>query len=550
MLKFLSILFLFSHIHLQKREEVTRMLHKKIRTIIVILNISALITHSLLKGEGIIMMHKNLQAIILAAGKSTRFGTGCSKLLAPLCGQAMVVYPARLFHELGIEITVVTGHQKEEVEALLATHIPHGIQFVHQLEQRGTGHALLCTKDTWSKDHILIINGDMPLVSKEIITKLYARHTETDAAVSFVTCPNTDASANNYGRIVQDGTFIKIVEASDFKGEIPQHYPLNAGIYLISKDFLINYCNAIEQNKTSNEFYLTDLIGIASNAGQTVCTMSVPFDRIRGINTLQELAAAEQIKRTDLMHTLMAKGVRFIMPQTTHIDLDVTIGKGTVIGAGVQLLGKTIIGEYCTIHPCSILENAILEDNVIIDAHSMIRDSTVHAYAQVGPYAHLRMNTEIHERAQIGNFVEIKKSSIGAESKAKHLAYLGDATIGTNVNIGAGSITCNYDGKNKHITTIKDGVFIGSNNTLIPPLTIEKNAYTAAGSTITDYVPEDALAIGRARQVIKEGYARKLRGSQSSNSSEPAPASQGHDASPTYACAKPTTQDSTIPEEL
>lgn len=524
-------------------------MHKRFR-IILILSISTLLITSIsLKGEGIIMLHKNLQAIILAAGKSSRFGTGSSKLLAPLCGQAMIAYPARLFHELGIEIAVVTGHQKEDVESLLKTHIPENMQFIHQEEQRGTGHAVLCTKPVWNKDHILIMNGDMPLVSKEIIEKLYAIHTESLAAISFVIAHNTDPAITNYGRVIQNGNSIKIVEASEFKNNVPYEYPVNAGIYLVTKEFLLNYCNAIAQNETSNEFYLTDLIGIACAAHKTICTLDVPFDRIRGINTLQELAAAEQIKRTELMNAWMAKGVRFMMPATSHIDLNVTIGKGTVIGAGTQLLNGTQIGEYCTINPFCILDNATLENNVIIDAYTMIRDSTVHSNASVGPYAHLRLQAEIQEHAHVGNFVEIKKSTLGTHTKAKHLAYLGDAIIGNNVNIGAGTITCNHDGKNKHQTIIQDGAYIGSNNTLIAPITIEKNAYTAAGSTITHNVPEDALAIGRGRQVNKEGYALKFRKNQPQET-DTAKDPQQNDSAVTYSYAIPTPNNSTFPEEL
>lgn len=484
------------------------------RTFISFIFFILLFTNTFAKGEGIVI-HNNLQAIILAAGKSTRFNTGTSKLLAPLCGQAVVVYPARLFHELGVDVTVVTGHQKEDIESMLSVHIKSGIQFVHQTEQRGTGHALICTKDTWNKDHIIIMNGDMPLVSPEIITKLYTMHIENNAAVSFVTAPNDDPSFASYGRIVQNGSSIKIIEAAEFKGQpIPQEYPVNAGIYLITKDFLLNYCNRLEHNNIQNEFYITDLIGIANHAGKNVCTLNVSCDDIRGINTLQELVAAEKIKRTQLLHGFMKAGVRFMMPETNVIDLDVTIGRGSIIGAGVHLLGKTKIGEQCNIHPYTILDNATLENNVTIHPHSVVSHSTIHAHAHIGPYAHLHLESEIAERAYIGNFVEVKKSTIGVGTKAKHLTYLGDAIIGNRVNIGAGTIICNHDGKQKHTTTIKDNAYIGSNSTLIAPITIEENAYTAAGSTINKNVPASALAIGRALQVIKEGYAHKLRGTQ------------------------------------
>ncbi len=517
-------------------------LHKKIHIIMINLTISALLnTSTPAKGEGLHMLHQNLQAIILAAGKSTRFNTGSSKLLAPLCGQAAVVYPARLFHELGVEVTVVTGHQKEDIEAMLSAHIKSDIQFVHQAEQRGTGHALLCTRNAWNKEHIIIMNGDMPLVSPEIITELYTMHIENNAAVSFVTAPNNDPSFASYGRIIQNGESIKIVEASEFKGQpIPQEYPVNAGIYLITKDFLLNYCNALQQNNTSNEFYITDLIGIANEAGKSVCTLNVSCDDIRGINTLQELATAEKIKRTQLMHAFMKAGVRFMLPETTLLDLDVTIGRGTVIGAGVHLLGKTTIGAQCTVHPYTILDNAILEDNVTIHSHSVISNSTIHTRAHIGPFAHLHLDTSVGERAYVGNFVEVKKSTLGAGTKAKHLTYLGDAIIGNHVNIGAGTIVCNHDGKRKHKTTIKDGAYIGSNNTLIAPLTIEEDAYTAAGSTINKDVPANALAIGRALQVIKEGYALKLRGTQPATTIS----SEHKEITPTFTYTTPATKAS------
>jgi bifunctional UDP-N-acetylglucosamine pyrophosphorylase/glucosamine-1-phosphate N-acetyltransferase len=521
-------------------------LHRKMRIIVVTFNfVTLLFTNTLAKGEGI-MIHKNLQAIILAAGKSTRFNTGSSKLLAPLCGQAVVVYPARLFHELGVEVTVVTGHQKEDIESALNAQIKSGIQFVHQTEQRGTGHALMCTKDTWNKDLIIIMNGDMPFVSQEIITKLYTMHTENNAAVSFVIAPNNDPSFANYGRIVQDGASIKIVEASEFKGQpIPQEYPVNAGVYLITKDFLVNYCNALQQNNTQNEFYVTDLIGIANEAGKNVCTLTASCDDIRGINTLQELVTAEQIKRTQLLNGFMKAGVRFMRPETNVIDLDIIIGKGTVIGAGVHLLGKTKIGSQCIIHPYTILDAATLEDNVTVHPHSVVSHSTIHAHAHIGPYAHLHLESDIAERAYVGNFVEVKKSTLGIGTKAKHLAYLGDAIIGNRVNIGAGTIICNHDGKEKHTTTIKDNAYIGSNSTLIAPITIEENAYTAAGSTITNDVPESALAIGRARQIVKEGYAHKLRNKHSAT-----PATSDQEKAPTYAYAKPAPNDTSNPEGI
>jgi bifunctional UDP-N-acetylglucosamine pyrophosphorylase/glucosamine-1-phosphate N-acetyltransferase len=455
-------------------------------------------------------MKNNVQAIILGAGKSSRFNSNKTKLAEPICGQPMILFTTKLLAHLAIETTVVVGHEKEVVENIISNEHGDAITFIAQEQQLGTGHALACTEKHWTKDNILIINGDMPLVTEHIITNLYTQHTEKNATISFVTTCNPEPTGKAYGRVVTTENNIAIVEAKDFTGNPQEHCCINAGIYLIKKDFLQNYITELKSNNASNEFYITDLIAIASNNGKNVTTISAPFDTIRGINTLQELWAAEQIKRSELINHWMDNGVRFSLAQNVHIDLNVTIGQGTFIECGVHLRGITAIGKNCHIYEFSSLENATLEDNVTVYSHSVINNSHIQSDTKVGPFAHVHKNSILGKSTTIGNFVEVKNCTLGAHTKAKHLTYLGDATIGSCVNIGAGTITCNYNGVTKERTTIKNNAFIGSNNSLVAPVTVGENAFTAAGSTITTDVPDNALAIARAQQTNKPNYAHTL----------------------------------------
>jgi bifunctional UDP-N-acetylglucosamine pyrophosphorylase / glucosamine-1-phosphate N-acetyltransferase len=456
-------------------------------------------------------MKKNIQAIILAAGKSTRFNTEKTKLAEPLCGQALILFPTKLLEQCAIPTTVVVGYQQETIKNIITTAHGTTMQFVTQEKQEGTGHALAVTKHLWHADHILVMNADAPLVTEETINSLYDAHIQQNATISFVTACSPDPLGKAYGRIVKKEHFIEIIEAKDFNGDPHEHCCINAGIYVIKKDFLINHIETLNDNNANKEFYITDLVKIASHNTMHVATISAPFDTIRGVNTLQELWAAEQIKRSDLIKYWMEHGVRFSLAQNIHIDLNVSIGKGTYIGSGVHLFGATTIGKNCTIKEFSSLDNVTIGDAVTIYQHCLISDTQIDSGAFIGPFAHLRDTVHIGQNAAIGNFVEIKNSVIGAESKAKHLTYLGDATVGSRVNIGAGTITCNYDGVDKHATIIKNNTFIGSNNALIAPITIGENAFTAAGSTITDDVPDNALAIARSCQINKLEYAHKLR---------------------------------------
>ncbi len=466
-------------------------------------------------------MSMNLQAIVLAAGKSKRFKTGRSKMAEKICGREMVLYPIHLLENLSIHTTIVVGYQKELIKEIVSKNQKQQVQFVVQEEQHGTGHAILCARDAWQEEHILILNGDVPLLTEEIITALYNKHIKENAAISFVVAHNDDPSGANYSRVINDGRMIKIVEAEEFNGDLHEHCYVNAGVYIVSKKFLEENIDEIEQNEVKNEFIASDLVKIASRKHLAIAHISAPFDCIRGINTMQELWAAEQVKRAELIRHWMSEGVRFASPHRTHLDVDVTIGGGTSIGAGVDIFGKTNIGKQCTIEPYVVLENATLESNVTVHSHSIIKNSHVSAHAQVGPFAHVQNSSFIDQKAVIGNFVEVTRSSVGRGSKAKHLTYLGDAQIGSEANIGAGTITCNYNGVAKQKTVIGDNAFIGSNNCLVAPVTVEHNAYTAAGSVITQDVPEGALGIGRARQVNKDGYAKKVKSQKNKMQAQP-----------------------------
>lgn len=452
---------------------------------------------------------QNLQAIILAAGKSTRFKTGKSKLLEKICGQEIVLFGVKLLETLHIPTTVVVGFQKEDIINIVQEHSSN-VTFVTQDEQNGTGHAVRCTQSRWSADNILIINADVPLVTQDIIQQLYETHQNTHAAVSFITAHNTDSS-EGYGRVVTKDGIISIVESRDFTGNPNEDCCINAGIYMIRREFLERHISHLEKHENKQEFYLTDLVHIASTNKLPVNMVPAPFDRIRGVNTLKELWAVEQVQRSDLINHWMLNGVRFSVAQNVHIDLNVFVGAGTVIGSGVHLKNNTHVGGNCHIGDFSIIDNSVIAEYAHIHSHSVITDSKIESHAEVGPFAHVREHAILGSGSTIGNFVEIKKSVIGKKTKAKHLSYLGDAHIGENVNIGAGTITCNHNGSKKSVTTIHDDAYIGSNNSLVAPVTIGKSAYTAAGSTITENVPSQALGIGRARQVNKEGYAQKIR---------------------------------------
>ncbi len=455
-------------------------------------------------------MLTGLQAIVLAAGKSSRFKTKRTKLVEKICGQEMVLYTTKLLESLAIPTAVVVGYQKDLVTAAITHAHDERVAFIEQEEQRGTGHAIICSQHHWTQDHILILNGDVPLLTARIIEELYQKHCASQAAISFVVAHNSEP-LHSYGRVITADGRIEIVEAKEFTGDAHEHCCINAGVYIASRAFLEQSISNITLNEKAQEFYITDLVKIASEKQLPVCTTVAPFDRIRGVNTFQELWAVEQITRAELIKYWMSEGIRFTAAQNVHIDLGVTIGSGSVIGCGAHLLGNTRIGTDCTVHAFSIIESSIVGDNCTIESHSIVKRSILGNDVQVGPFAHLCEQVTAEDHSIIGNFVEVKRSRIGEYTKAKHLSYIGDTTVGSQVNIGAGTIVCNYDGSTKHHTVIADQAYIGSNNSIVAPVSIGKGAFTAAGSVITDDVPDLALAIARARQVNKHLYAERMQ---------------------------------------
>ncbi len=454
-------------------------------------------------------MINSIQAVVLAAGKSNRFNTGKTKLIEKICGKEMIVYPLSVLAQMDIATTIVVGFQKEQVlDAITEKNI--AVSCIEQEEQLGTGHAIICTRNEWYKDHILIMNGDMPLITQDIIESLYEEHIKTDATISFVIAHHAEPY-HSYGRVINDESGIRIIEAKEVASlKLQEECCINAGLYIVKRSFLESHIKDIEQSEKTKEFYITDLINIASQAREKVSTVSAPFDRIRGINNLQELWAAEQIKRSELIKYWMEQGVRFAAAQTVHIDLDATIGAGSFIGCSVHIMQGAKIGNNCTIDSFSIIEDSIIEDNVHVLSHSLIIKSTLQSNTQVGPFAHVNQST-VSAEAIIGNFVEVNRTTIGQKTKAKHLAYLGDATVGERVNIGAGTITCNHNSVKKNKTHIHDNAYIGSNSSLIAPVVVGEGAFTAAGSVITKDVPANALAIARSRQENKLEYAHIVR---------------------------------------
>jgi len=447
-------------------------------------------------------MSASLQAIVLATEKSTDFKTGKTKYIEKLCGQEMILYTTRLLQQMKIKSHIVIGYQKENIKQLIIQEHGDYFEFIEQEAQHDTVHAILCSKKKWIADNILIIHGDIPLVESEQIDALYKKHTELNAALTLVTSRVIDSSRNECAHVIK-----------------------KAGIYIIKKSFLHKRLETFKKHQNNQKFQINDIVNVATECNEVVATIPAQFDTVRGINTLQELWATEQVKRSKLIRHWMDRGVRFLMTQNVHIDLNVTIGAGSFIGSGVHLIGNTIIGNNSSIMEFSSVENSVIGDNVTIEPHCIVRDSTIKNNAIIGPFAHVRETTHIHEKAHVGNFVEVKNSVIGEKTKAKHLAYLGDAHIGKNVNIGAGTIACNHNGKEKNKTTIKDNAYIGSNTALIAPVTIEQNAYVGAGSTITKDVPTDALGIARARQVNKEKYADKLKHKAGNTTKEGEPVS-------------------------
>ena len=454
---------------------------------------------------------------ILAAGKGTRLKSRHPKVLHEIAGKpllahvvsaAMQVVPAQ-------NIFAIIGHEAEKVRAALAAT---GIGFVLQTEQRGTGHAMMQAREALRNfQHVLVLSGDVPLIAPGTIAHVRDFHTSNNAAMTILTAEPGDPTG--YGRVFRRAAKGKptdevdrIVEQKDLRGKEAKEREINSGIYAFATGPLYEQIGKLGTNNANGEYYLTDIAELLQKSKKKVLALRAEdSNEVLGVNTRMELAQLDEQLRARKARELMLAGTTIFRPDTCDIDAEVEIGADTVIEPFVQLIGRTKIGSDCRIRSYSVITNCEIGDKVLIRPGCILEDSIVRDGAQLGPYSHLRPGSDIGEGAHVGNFVETKKTRLGKGSKANHLTYLGDAEIGEGVNVGAGTITCNYDGVNKHATVIGDGVFVGSDTTLVAPVRVARGAYIGAASCITEDVPEDALAVGRARQINKEGWAKERR---------------------------------------
>ena len=459
------------------------------------------------------MTLRETHVVILAAGRGTRMKSERPKVLHEVHGRAMLSRVLDTAKTLApSSMVVVLGYKADFVRSAYAGD--PAVRFVVQEPQLGTGHALMQALPALSggTGDLLLLYGDVPLLRPETLTALLARHREDAAAATGLTA--LVPQPFGYGRIVREGGSIAgIVEERDASAAQRSINEINAGIYALALEPLADAVAALSPANAQGEYYLTDLVGIYRRRGLGVSTLTIASaDELIGVNSRRELAEVSRIVRTAKLEELMAAGVTVIDPATTYVDSEVSVGPDTVLHPNVYLEGRTRVGAACDIQAGTRLVNATVGDRVTIRNYCVITDSVIASDAVLGPFAHLRPGSDVGAEAHIGNFVELKKTRVGARSKASHLTYLGDATVGENVNIGAGTITCNYDGVKKHPTVIGDGAFIGSDSQLIAPVTIGPGAYVAAGSSITRDVPAEALAIARGKQENKEGWVKKKKG--------------------------------------
>ncbi|MBD7970884.1 bifunctional UDP-N-acetylglucosamine diphosphorylase/glucosamine-1-phosphate N-acetyltransferase GlmU [Paenibacillus sp. Sa2BVA9] len=449
-------------------------------------------------------------AIILAAGQGKRMKSKLYKVLHPVCGKPMVGHVLDTVGQAGVTRNiVVVGHGAEAVKSYLGS----AADYVLQEQQLGTGHAVKMAKDMLGKEEgtTIVICGDTPLVTKETLEGLMELHESRGAAATVLTA-HMDNPAG-YGRVIRsnEGSVTKIVEQKDCSPEEDAVQEINTGTYCFDNAKLFAALDKVTNKNAQQEYYLTDVIGIFREAGETIeAYMTQDVAESIGVNDRVALSEAEGFMRQRLVRKHMLNGVTIIDPSSTYIGADVTIGSDTVLYPGTMLKGNTVIGEGSVIGPNTDIEDSIIGDNVTVK-HSVLSKAEVGNGSSVGPFAYLRPASKLGEGVKIGDFVEIKNATIDNGSKVSHLSYIGDATVGKNVNIGCGAITVNYDGYNKSVTEIEDDAFVGSNVNLIAPVKVGKGAYVVAGSTITHSVSDNDLAIARVRQENKPGYADKIR---------------------------------------
>ena len=467
-----------------------------------------------------------LAVVVMAAGRGTRMQSKQVKVLHPVAGQAMVLYSVRLgLRVAGDRVAVVVGHQADQVRQVIdrATAGTGGLSsvaIVEQREQLGTGHAVLQSRSAFAvgkqgaPSSYLILNGDTPLLQDKTVLELLRVHQAEQATVTILTAVLDDASG--YGRVVRthsaERAVSRIVEDRDANDGERAIREINVGTYVVDGEFLFSALEKLDPSNAQGEYYLTDIVRLAAEQGRPVVAVVLGDpDEGLGVNTRRQLATAEQVVRQQIRERWLDAGVTMIDPASTWIDATVTIGKDTVLYPNVTLEGTTVIGEDSVLRSYTRLTNCTVGNRVEILDHCVFADSQIEDDAHLGPFVHLRPGVVVRKKAKVGNFVEMKKTDLGEGSKANHLSYLGDATIGKGVNIGAGTITCNYDGVHKFQTVIGDGVFLGSDTQLIAPVTVGARAIIAAGTTVTQDVPADALVIARVPQVNRAGWAARRR---------------------------------------
>jgi bifunctional UDP-N-acetylglucosamine pyrophosphorylase / glucosamine-1-phosphate N-acetyltransferase len=455
-----------------------------------------------------------LAIVIMAAGKGTRLKSKRAKVLHEIGGQALLRHVIAAATQIVApqDIYVIVGHQAAQVEAAVKDT---GVKFIQQEEQRGTGHAIQIAETAVAEyENILVLSGDVPLLKASTISQLRDFHLEQRAAMTILTAVPEDPTG--YGRVVRKkpgaNEVTAIVEQKALTAEQQKAPEINSGIYAFQTGPLFAHLGELKTENAHQELYLTDMAGVLVKAGERVMALQAANAvEVLGANTIAEMMELDRELRLDTARRLMAQGVTILRPDTTVIDNTVEVGADTVIEPFVQLLGHTKIGQDCRVRSYSVIEDSTLADKVLVRQGCVIASSRIDTGALIGPFAHVRPESEIGEGAHVGNFVETKKTKLGKGSKANHLTYLGDAEIGAGTNIGAGTITCNYDGVNKNRTLIGDGVFVGSDSILVAPIAVGNGAYIAAGSTITEDVPEQSLALGRARQTIKPDWAKRTK---------------------------------------
>lgn len=452
---------------------------------------------------------QSLAVLILAAGLGTRMKSNRAKVLHELGGLPVIAYVSRAARALNPEkIYVIVGHQAAEVERAVTAEVGDCAAFVTQTEQRGTGDAVMAAENELqnSDSLVLVLSGDVPLIREATLSKFVSDHRSSGAVCSLLSVRLENPSG--YGRVLRDeqNQFLRIVEQKDASAEEQKTKEINAGIYCFNSRQLFAALKRVEPTNQQGEYYLTDVPQILlADGGKVNVYLHNDAREVSGINTRAELAEFENLIRRNTIRSLMIdSGVTFIDPSHTYISAEAQVGRDSVIYPNVAIEGKSVVGEGCVIRSGTRITNSRIGDNVVIKDHCVVIDSEISSNCAVGPFAHLRMNTVLEETAVVGNFVEVKKSRVGRRSKAMHLTYLGDATIGENTNIGAGTITCNYDGKNKHPTTIGDNVRIGSDTMLVAPVTVGKGSVTAAGSVVTEDVPPNTLVAGVPAQIKKK----------------------------------------------